>query len=131
MNLELNGRLAAPTAVGDGVMLPAIALIPGTTASSWRQMSSQTLGVARVIFDPDNIEAEFAIVVRSDLKGKGLGSILLNRLIDYCRDRGTERIVGQVLAENRQMLALARKVGFKPAPMNQDGIVQVTLELAG
>ena len=60
----------------------------------------QTLGVVRATADPDNIEAEFAIVVRSDLKGRGLGHLLLDKMIRYLRSRGTERVVGFVLHEN-------------------------------
>jgi acetyltransferase len=47
----------------------------------------ETLGVVRAVADPDNIAAEFAIIVRSDLKGQGLGPVLLEKLIDYCRSR--------------------------------------------
>ena len=52
---------------------------------------SETLGVVRAIADPDNVTAEFAIIVRSDLKGKGLGPILVKKVVDYCRSRGTTR----------------------------------------
>ena len=79
----------------------------------------ETLGVARAIADPDNIDAEFGIVVRSDLKGTGLGSVLLHKLIRTVREHGTQRLVATVLAENSRMLALARKLGFvdsRPAP---------------
>ena len=58
----------------------------------------ETLGVARVIADPDNVSAEFAIIVRSKLKGQGLGLILLRKLIAYCRSRGTREVVGEGLS---------------------------------
>ncbi|MGD2083837.1 MAG: GNAT family N-acetyltransferase [Chromatiales bacterium] len=89
----------------------------------------ETLGVARVCTDPDNLTAEFAIVVCSDLKGKGLGSVLLRKLIAYCRARGTQRMVGQVLPENRRMLALAEKHGFRPTPRPDEGVIEVRLAL--
>jgi acetyltransferase len=89
----------------------------------------ETLGVARVIADPDNITAEFAIVVRSDLKGKGLGSILLNKLIGYCRERGTDRIIGHVLTDNVRMLSLAEKYGFQVAGKAEEGVIEVCLPL--
>ncbi|REJ65740.1 MAG: GNAT family N-acetyltransferase [Planctomycetota bacterium] len=89
----------------------------------------ETLGVARVIADPDNISAEFAIVVRSELKGKGLGSILLQKLIDYCRERGTSRIIGHVLAHNTRMLALAEKFGFQLAEQSEEDVIEVCLPL--
>ncbi|MGA0610760.1 GNAT family N-acetyltransferase [Caldimonas sp. KR1-144] len=73
---------------------------------------SQTLGVARAVADPDNEEAEFAIVVRSDLQGLGLGRLLLDKLVRYSREHGTARLVGWVLRENRAMLALAQSLGF-------------------
>jgi len=72
----------------------------------------QTLGVVRAIADPDNIDAEFAIIVRSDLKGRGLGHLLLSKMIDYLAGRGTRRIVGYVLRENTGMHKLVRTHGF-------------------
>lgn len=91
---------------------------------------NETLGVARVVCDPNNQDGEFAIVVRSDLKGKGLGSILLTRLIDYCRARGTATLVGTVLKDNKAMLALARKTGFHCALNADEGIYDARLSLA-
>jgi acetyltransferase len=75
--------------------------------------SFETLGVARAIADPDNIAAEFAIIVRSDLKGRGLGHILLRKLVDYCRAHGTRKIVGETLSQNHGLLALVRPFGFR------------------
>ena len=72
----------------------------------------ETLGVARAISDPDNTSAEFAILVRSDLQGKGLGRALLSKLIRYCRDRGTKKLVGEVLSSNKRMLALCASLGL-------------------
>ncbi|MBW8848296.1 MAG: bifunctional acetate--CoA ligase family protein/GNAT family N-acetyltransferase [Burkholderiales bacterium] len=71
-----------------------------------------TLGVARLVRDPDNIDAEFAVMVRSDLKGQGLGRLLMQALLDYAAARGTQRIVGYVLRENRGMLGLLKHLGF-------------------
>jgi acetyltransferase len=74
--------------------------------------SRQTLGVARAHADGDNNTAEFAILVRSDLKGHGLGSILLGKLIRYCKARGIRLLVGEVLVQNTRMLDLAAMLGF-------------------
>jgi len=71
----------------------------------------ETLGVVRAIADPDNVTAEFAIIVRSDLKGKGLGPILLKKLVDYCRSHGTQELVGEALADNQRMIGLVRRFG--------------------
>ncbi|MBC8056942.1 MAG: bifunctional acetate--CoA ligase family protein/GNAT family N-acetyltransferase, partial [Rhizobiales bacterium] len=68
----------------------------------------ETLGVARAVADPDNIDAEFGIIVRSDLKGTGLGVLLMRKLIDTLRAQGTQQLVATVLAQNDRMLAVAR-----------------------
>ena len=73
----------------------------------------ETLGAVRAMVDPDNIAAEFGVIVRSDLKGSGLGHRLMVKIIEYLRERGTQRIVGTVLRENTGMLALAQRLGFQ------------------
>jgi acetyltransferase len=73
----------------------------------------ETLGTVRALVDPDNITAEFGVIVRSDLKGTGLGHRLMVKIIEYLRAHGTQRIVGTVLRENTGMLELARSVGFQ------------------
>ncbi len=89
----------------------------------------RTLGVVRAISDPDGVTAEFAIVVRSDLKGLGLGHALLETLIRYCRARGTRELVGQVLPDNRRMLELAHALGFRSRWLREEGVVEVRLAL--
>ena len=59
-----------------------------------------------------NEEAEFAIVVRPELQGLGLGRLLLEKLLRYSRAHGTQRLVGWVLRDNHAMLALALALGF-------------------
>jgi acetyltransferase len=68
---------------------------------------------ARVVADPENVSAEFALLVRSDWIGKGLGYVLLSTLVQYCRQRGTQQIFGDVLASNRRMLELGKALGFR------------------
>ena len=89
----------------------------------------ETLGVVRTATDPDNERAEFAIVVRSDLGAQGLGHRLLEKMIDYCRARGTRRIVGQIMIDNARMRDLARNLGFTEKLMVGEGVVETTLEL--
>ena len=76
------------------------------------------------------VASEFAIVVRSDLKGLGLGHALLEKLVRYCRARGTRELVGQVLPDNRRMLELARTLGFRSRWLREEGVVEVRLALA-
>jgi acetyltransferase len=80
----------------------------------------ETLAVGRVVADPDNVSAEFAVTVRSDLKGKGLGRLLMNKLIAYCRARGTREIVGEALPQNAPVIGLVKKLGFTVGPVDED-----------
>ena len=88
----------------------------------------ETLGVVRAMFDSSYRRAEFAVVVRSDIKGRGLGRLLLEKLSRYCREIGVVELLGQVLAGNQRMLSLADDLGFKQkAP--RDGVCEVVLTL--
>ena len=89
----------------------------------------ETLGVVRTFTDPDNERAEYAIIVRSDLKGQGLGWQLLDKMIRYCRERGTQYIVGQILLDNYRMLEMVREMGFKRKDIPADGVAEVSLKL--
>jgi acetyltransferase len=81
----------------------------------------QTLGVARAMADPDNVDAEFGVIVRSDLKGTGLGRLLMEKLVAYLRAQGTQRLVATVLDYNERMLKLARDMGFQEDPTSKNG----------
>ena len=101
-----------------------IALAPGADGSL------ETLGVVRAVADPDNREAEFAVIVRSDLKGRGLGDLLMGKLVRYLRDHGTQRVVGDVLRENRPMRELASRMGFRADDsVHDDSALHYVLEL--
>ena len=90
----------------------------------------ETLGVVRAVTDPDNVRAEFAIVVRTDLQGQGLGRALLEKMIRYCRSRGTGEVVGEVLPDNAPMLGLARRFGlFKSRRLPNSSAVEIRLSL--
>src|SRR6516164_4466301 len=74
--------------------------------------TGQMLGVVRVHADSEYRTAEYAILVRSDLKGHGLGWLLMELMIEYARAEGLQSIRGQVLQENRTMLQMCRQLGF-------------------
>ena len=84
-------------------------------------------GVVRVICDPDGARAEFAILIRSDMQGKGLGALLMDKIVRYCRERGVIELVGDVLATNTRMLSLARELGFERVASDEPGVVRVSL----
>lgn len=90
----------------------------------------ETVGVVRTATKPDNSEAEFAIVVRSDQKGTGLGSVLFQKMISYTKGRGTRHLTGQTLVENRAMQGLARKFGFAIRVNPDEELVDMVLDLA-
>jgi acetyltransferase len=69
-------------------------------------------GVVRIAADPDNERAEFAVIVRSDWQGRGLGKHLMNLIIDYARARGLGEVWGTILRENTGMIDLVRRLGF-------------------
>jgi acetyltransferase len=81
----------------------------------------ETLGVSRAVADPDNHTAEFALVIRSDLKRQRLGSILMDKLVRYAREIGIQRLVGEVMGENEPMLGLLKHLGFKLRVLPGDG----------
>jgi len=84
------------------------------------------LGVARFHAEPDRGRAEYAIAVRSDWKGRGLGYLLMTRLIAVAREWGIGELVGQVLSENHRMLVMCRELGFSIASDPNDAtIIQV------
>ena len=70
------------------------------------------LGVARLAADPDYTRAEYAVIVRSDLKGRGLGWALMHHLIRYADSEGLRDLHGDVLAANERMLKMCRELGF-------------------
>ena len=90
----------------------------------------EEVATARAIAGSDNVEAEFGITVRSDLKGQGLGQLLLARLIDSVKRRGTQRIFCDVLHENAPMRALATRLGFRVVPQSpREGSLRYVLDL--
>jgi acetyltransferase len=70
-------------------------------------------------------------VVRSDLKGRGLGALLMEKMLRYCRARGTQELVGEALPENLRMLQLAHHLGFTVAPAVSEGAIGMRLVLGG
>ncbi|HMN92121.1 MAG TPA: bifunctional acetate--CoA ligase family protein/GNAT family N-acetyltransferase [Hydrogenophaga sp.] len=93
----------------------------------------ETLGAVRATVDPDNDTAEFGVIVRSDLKGSGLGHRLMSKMIAHLRERGTRRLVGTVLRVNTGMLELAHALGFQesrnPADPQDHNTRYVSLDL--
>ncbi len=94
------------------------------------EATGEMLGVVRLHMNADYDTGEYAILLRSDLKGRGLGWLLMLLIIEYARAEGIRSICGQVLQENRNMLEMCRKLGFEIATDPQDpSLLVVTLSL--
>ncbi len=79
-----------------------------------------TVGVVRYFADPDRLRAEYAIALRSDWKGRGVGYLLMTRIIEVAREAGIGELFGEVLHENKPMLDMCRMLGFSMAANSTD-----------
>ena len=94
------------------------------------EASRDTLGVVRLHLDAASKAGEYAILLRSDLKGRGLGWALMQLIIEYAKFEGLSRIDGQILQENSVMLKMCRELGFEVKTDAEDrGLCDVTLPL--
>jgi acetyltransferase len=87
------------------------------------------LGVSRYYLNPEPGEAEFAVVVGDAYQRLGLGRHLMQRLIAVAKERGVQKLVGLILAENLPMLQLMASMGFTPPRPVEDGVVSVEMSL--
>ena len=95
------------------------------------ESSDELLGVARLHMLSHSDTGEYAVLVRSDLKGRGLGWLLMKTLIDYARGEGIREIQGEVLADNNTMLRMCAELGFSVEENpNESGIRTVKLTVA-
>jgi acetyltransferase len=89
------------------------------------------VGVVRLHSDSRYESAEYAILLRSDLKGRGLGWALMKLLIEYAKSEGLKSLSGMVLRENTGMLTMCRELGFDIKSDPRDAsVVNVALDLA-
>ncbi|MFC3208967.1 bifunctional acetate--CoA ligase family protein/GNAT family N-acetyltransferase [Aquamicrobium soli] len=92
--------------------------------------SGALAGVARLSCDPDRSLGEYALLVRTDLQGQGLGWALLQQVVDYAKAEGIGRIEGMVLSENEAMLRMCKEFGFAITHQtDQPGLALVALDL--
>ncbi len=100
-----------------------VAELPGADGSP------ELIAAARLIKMIGTDEAEYAILVSDSYQRQGLGTHLLNRLIEIARQEGLKRIVGSVLFDNQEMLRLTERMGFKVQGLPKDGVTRVTYDL--
>src|SRR5215472_10311027 len=90
--------------------------------------TGRLLGLVRLKDELDEKTAEFAILVRSRLKGHGLGWMLMRRVIDYAEEKGLRRVYGDVLVENAAMLQMCAELGFRAQDIGSD-LTRVVIDL--
>jgi RimJ/RimL family protein N-acetyltransferase len=94
------------------------------------EADGRMLGVVRLHDDANGEEGEFAILVRSKLKGHGLGWLMMKHMIAYAQDKDLQTVRGQVLGENVTMLRMCAELGFHIADdADERGVKVVTLPL--
>jgi acetyltransferase len=119
----LSHTLAARLSQMDGVREVALVAQPYT--------SDAIVGVARFSADPGGQNAEFAVTIRSDLKGKGIGWSLMAKLVEEARRCRIARLSGLVLRENTTMLRFCRDFGFTiETDADDPGVFRATLVLS-
>jgi acetyltransferase len=99
-------------------------------AESFVDEAERVVGEARYVLDEDGGAAEFAVVVADDWRRQGIAARLVRALSQHARASGLARLYGEVLASNRPMLAMLRRLGFSQRMHPGDArIVHATLEL--
>jgi len=100
--------------------LVAVVKERGVDAAGKITEAERIVGVSRYITNPDRSSCEFSLVVADDFNGKGLGSRLMESIMDVARDKGLTEIDGLVLANNAGMIRLMRGLGFAVKPFAED-----------
>ncbi|MEO6798714.1 MAG: GNAT family N-acetyltransferase [Rhodanobacter sp.] len=94
------------------------------------ERQAEMRGVGRIYVDQTTDRAEFSVLVERDWNHRGLGALLMRRLVADCRHRGLDELWGYVLHENRPMLQLCNELGFTQRMMpDEPGTAQITLRL--
>jgi len=91
--------------------------------------SREILGEVRIFAFGDAESAEFALLVRTDLQRRGIGRALLQKAIDYCRERGKRALIGQIRADNEAMISLARRCGMEVETAPEASLAVAHLDL--
>jgi acetyltransferase len=91
--------------------------------------AQEILAVGRLSKVHGTRDAEFAILVSDLWQGRGLGRELLNRLVEIGREEKLTRIYGDILPENREMLRVCEKLGFRHYYSESEGVVRAEIDL--
>ncbi len=89
--------------------------------------NKKLIGVGRLIADPDVENAEYAVLITDEWQHRDLGQILTRYCIEIARAIGIKKIVAETTKDNKSMVAVFRKLGFKII-YNEDTTVTCLLE---
>jgi acetyltransferase len=112
---DLRLRFFAPMIEVSGSLLDKLIHYDPKIAMAFIAIEQETgrmLGVVRLHDDPGGEGGEFAILLRSHLKGHGLGWLMMHHMIAYAQEKGLKTVHGQVLNENHTMLTMCGELGF-------------------
>jgi acetyltransferase len=87
------------------------------------------IGVVLLLLEPGGKRGEFAVLVGDQWQGLGLGSKLIDYIIEIGRDMGLNIIYGYTMSSNTKMVHLCTEKGFKMEPFEGE-IAKITLELS-
>ncbi|MBS7604898.1 MAG: bifunctional acetate--CoA ligase family protein/GNAT family N-acetyltransferase [Candidatus Bathyarchaeia archaeon] len=83
------------------------------------------IGMAELIVQPDGCSSEISVVVGDPWQNKGLGSIMIDHLIEIGKDMGQKRLFGEFLAENKKIFYILQKRGFEIKKINEETCIAV------
>jgi acetyltransferase len=131
---DLRLRFFAPMRQVDAALIDKLIHYDSRNAMAFiaiEEATGRMLGVVRLHEDTTGGTAEFAIILRTRLKGHGLGWLMMKHMIANAKDKGLKTVHGQVLGENLTMLRICEELGFHLAddPLER-GVKVVTLPLA-
>ena len=86
-------------------------------------------GIVEVWIDPDDVGAEFSVIIDDNCRGEGLGMQLMQEIIAYLTRRGVLQIFSTVLPHNKGMLGLAKRLDFRARHNIEEGVVEVSKQL--
>lgn len=112
---DLRLRFFAPVKDFNHAFIARLTQIDYARAMAFVALDGETgelMGGVRLHCDANHEDGEYAILLRSDLKGRGLGWALMRMIIEFAKADGIERISGQILRENTTMLAMVKALGF-------------------
>ncbi|MEM0095398.1 MAG: bifunctional acetate--CoA ligase family protein/GNAT family N-acetyltransferase [Candidatus Bathyarchaeia archaeon] len=101
-----------------------IAIVAELTENGKRKI----IGTARVSIDPDGKSGELAFLVADPWQGLGLGTKLVDYVIEICRERGLETVYAIMVPDNLKAVELMKKFGFT-LRYTEEGVIKGTLKL--